>query len=267
MSISLRSFIVALSVLAGASLWHTPSHAWGYMDADWAYWNRFDSWSQNARRSWELVNEEHLPKRNRKKKASSSSQKKKQAKKQEEKKQEPVINARAFEYKYSPELSRTISSEVMDGMINQGKKGGLGDADIAVLRELAKVDLAGMTYKTLEEKGLKSHSVASAMTFWFIGLYDIAHGGNTGTFDPSGLLKQFQQGLSSDPDMLKMSDADKQRMAENMLWHVVLQKMGVDGMQTAQERQAAAQSARADLLKSGFDINTMKLTDQGMQLK
>ncbi|MDO5624128.1 MAG: hypothetical protein Q4G71_05520 [Pseudomonadota bacterium] len=177
--------------------------------------------------------------------------------------------ADAGAFKYSQRVSAQVRDDVIQELVNLGKRnGGLDAAGEKQLREaLGKVDIAKSIGGALQAKGYPQHSLATATAFWLVVNYEIVHGVQATDTQNAAVLRQMQQRMAATSDVARMSDAQKQRAAEGMMWFATLQhqhneqaRQGAPGyaLQTVQA------DAREALKTFGIDADQLKLTDQGL---
>ncbi|WP_144011796.1 DUF6683 family protein [Vandammella animalimorsus] len=177
----------------------------------------------------------------------------------------------AYRYRYAPAVSQQVRAEFMQGMRQHIKQSSAGDAaSLAIVNALADYDGIASIREQFKRMGHDPDSVATAMAFWLLGNYRIVHGIDTAQIETAGLLKQLQSVLSSDSGMLKQSDADKQRMAELLLWTAIVQQIAynqADEKNDASAKAQAASQARASLQNVGFDVDALQLDSSGLRLR
>lgn len=183
-----------------------------------------------------------------------------------------ALNPGAYEFRYSAPLSAQVRNEVIQSLVDLGKRKGTMDAaGEQKLREtFGKIDIVKAVEQAMQGKGYKVHSLATATTYWLLVNYNIVRGMVSTDAQDAAVLRQMQARMSSTPAMQSMTDAQKQRAAEGMFWFATLQQYGYE-----QAKQGAAgydmktvvSDARETLKAFGIEADQLTLTDQGLQPK
>lgn len=136
-------------------------------------------------------------------------------------------------------------------------------------RALASQDVIALAGKGIAKYGLKTNDVADTLTVYFITAWYGMRGRDD---DPSRALvtavrQQFVSAMGRTPGFAKLTDAQKQEIAEGTL----IQTMLVSGYVQAakqnpallgQVKTAIGQGAKATF---GFDLASVQLTEKGLQ--
>lgn len=182
----------------------------------------------------------------------------------------PRLDSRAYAYRHDPAVSAEVSRQYMQKLAAVLQQSGrLEPGDQKKLDELAGVDVPALLRTALQAKGYEANSVATAMAFWMLSHYGVAHQRNTSDLDSGVLMQQLQLGMSSNPKMRDMSDREKQAMAETLLWSGFLQKLAYDEAltQASSQREELASKARASLKESGVDLERLQVVDGSLVLR
>lgn len=180
-------------------------------------------------------------------------------------------NPKAYEYTFSSAVREQVREEVIDMLIEQGKRGGTMSAEQEkqARDELRKSDVITAVDKALKAKGYNPHSSATALTYWLLVNHNIVNDTVTTDAQDAAVLRQVQQIISETPDA-NVSDAQKQRESEAMLWLASLQqyafeeaKKGTPGY----DKASVQADARAALKSMGIDADTFTVTDAGLSSK
>lgn len=183
-----------------------------------------------------------------------------------------AITPQAYEYTPSPQVSRNVREEVTRALIAHGYRNGTLNAQTEqqLRAALAQTDLMAEVNRELRARGYDPNSVAAAMTYWLVNNYNIIHGHISNDAEDRAVLRQAQYLLSQQPDMLRMSDSEKQSQAEGLYWIATLQqfayqqaKQGLGGY----DLNSVIADAHAALMTYGIDAYQLRLTEQGLQPK
>lgn len=121
-------------------------------------------------------------------------------------------------YRHDPAVSAEVNRQYMQKLAAVLQQSGRLEAgDQKKLDELAEVDVPSLLRAALQAKGYEANSVATAMAFWILSHYGVAHQRNTSDLDSGALMQQLQVGMSGNPKMRDMSDREKQAMADTLL--------------------------------------------------
>ncbi|RRD58230.1 hypothetical protein EII20_03125 [Comamonadaceae bacterium OH2545_COT-014] len=183
-----------------------------------------------------------------------------------------ALNPSAYEFRYSAPLSVQVRNEVIQSLVDLGKRKGTMDAaGEQKLREtFGKIDIVKAVEQAMQGKGYKVHSLATAATYWLLVNYNIVRGVVSTDAQDAAVLKQMQARMSASPAMQSMTDAQKQRGAEGMFWFATLQQYGYEQAKqgvAGYDMKTVVSDARDALKTFGIDADQLALTDQGLQPK
>lgn len=197
----------------------------------------------------------------------TSTSKKKKSRKKAAK---PKVNPKAYEFRWSEDLSRSISRGFIDAMRDDARKrGALDEATAAQLDSMLQWGVPDLMRKSIRKEGYNPDSLATAMSFWLAINYRTIHNAEGKSTPPyRKLLEQMQVEMSRDPKMLAMSDSERQQTAEVMLWMAFMQIMvQEDAGNDPEKMRQAADTARSSLLEAGIDPANMTIGKQGLQMR
>lgn len=241
----------AAGVLLACVLTHN-AHAWGIGSYYQDHWIAQDM----LRRTYENHNRAF---------SQGSSRKAKQGKAQQ-----PASNPKAYQYTFSQAVSDQVATEFIEQLLaDTRKRGALDAATEQKIRTMAGWNFVPAVRERLHKKAgsPKKDNVAQAIAFWLLINYGTIHKAQNTDMATGQLVQQFEVALSKDQGMLSMSDADKQRMAESLLWQSLVQIVAQEEAGNDPARlQAAADQARANLRSVGIDADTLHMTKQGLAL-
>ncbi|RMX15368.1 hypothetical protein EBQ34_06605 [Vandammella animalimorsus] len=184
--------------------------------------------------------------------------------------QQPASNPKAYQYTFSQAVSDQVASEFIEQLLaDTRKRGALEAATEQKIRTMAGWNFVPAVRERLHKKAgsPKKDNVAQAIAFWLVINYGTIHKSQNTDMVIGPLVQQFEVALSKDQGMLSMSDADKQRMAESLLWQSLVQMVAQEEAGNDPARlQAAADQARANLRSVGIDADALHITKQGLAL-
>lgn len=181
-----------------------------------------------------------------------------------------AITPQAYEYRPSPQVSRNVREEVIRALIAHGYRNGKlnTDTEPQLRAALEQADLMAEVNRELRTRGHDPNSVAAAITYWLVNNYNIIHGHISTDAEDRAVLRQAQYLLSQQPDMLRMSDAEKQSQAESLYWIATLQQFAYQQAQQGlggYDMDSVVADAHAALMTYGIDAYQLRLTEQGLQ--
>lgn len=179
---------------------------------------------------------------------------------------QPLIKPEALEYQYDPATSAKVDEYFINELLKRGQAKGISAEDEATIRKMAGWDVVNTMRSTIKDKGGNPNSLADVMAIWLLISYDsITQSKNNA--DTSGLVKQLQTTISQDARYVSMSNADKQTMADTLLWMTFMNiylraEAGNDSAKLAK----AAEYARGSLHEMGLNPDAFRITNSGLQL-
>lgn len=178
------------------------------------------------------------------------------------------LNPDTYEYRHSPQVSAQVREEIMRHLIVHGYNKGLMDYEReAELRAtLGQTDLVAVVARELDARGYNPNSLATAVAYWLIVNYNIIHGTSSTDHQEAAVLRQAQILLSRQPDMASVSDSEKQRMAEGMIWIASLQQYAYELAQQGApgyDLGDVIADAHSALMTYGIDAYRLRLTANG----
>lgn len=179
-----------------------------------------------------------------------------------------LLNPQAYEYRPSPQVSRNVREEIIRALIAHGHRTDTltPEMENTLRNHLGQADLMAEINREMRARGYNPDSVASAITYWLVNNYNIIHDHISSDAEDAGVLLQAQYLVSQQPDILNMSDAEKQSSAESLYWLATLQqfayqqaKAGAPGY----DLNSIVADAHAALMTYGIDAYQLQLTPQG----
>lgn len=185
------------------------------------------------------------------------------------KKAKPQKNPAVYRYAYSAEVSRAFEREFIEALIAQARQNNALNADMeAKIRGMENWDYVRHVREAFQAKGHHPDNIATAMGFWLAVTYGTIHNVEGTSVDTDALQDELEIAMSRDKDLQAKDDAQKQRIAENLLWLSAVQILLLEEAgDNAQARQSVAQLARDNLQGYGIDPDRVKLDSGGLQLQ
>lgn len=196
--------------------------------------------------------------------SSSSNSYKKSGKKKKQSQKKP----QAYQYQFSPAVSAEVEDAFIQSLLDHAKSHNALDAAAeAKIRRMQSWNFIPTVRDTLRKKGSKQDSVAQAMAFWLLINYGTIHKAQDMSVETGNLVDQLETVMSKDAQMLAMNDADKQRIAENLLWLALVQiVVQEEAGNDPAALEAAAEQARNNLKSLGIDPSAMTIGKNGLAL-
>jgi hypothetical protein len=121
--------------------------------------------------------------------------------------------------------------------------------------------------KSIAPMGLSTENLADAFTIWWITNWETSRA-IAGSVEPKGrpqaVQKQVQTMLFRMPSALKLSDEEKQDLADYLILQTVLiNRMAEHAKQDPSQWLKVVKGIKASAFELGFDFDSMELTDTG----
>jgi arginase len=229
-----------------------PAHALG--DAAWGYSTDYLDWSIRSDMAWRSLKQYQ---------DAVGFSGKGGGKSKARQDEGPKLDPRAYEYTYSAARSEKVKQDFIDRLVKRGRESGhVQPAQERALRqELGRIEFMATVRKTLQGMGHNPDSLASATAYWLLVNHGIAYGRESSNSQNKGVVKQFQRAYSDTPSMRKLSDAQKQEVAETMYWLATLQHLNYQQAKGDPRARAAVKAeAIASARAFGVDFERLKLT-------
>ncbi|MFC4292901.1 DUF6683 family protein [Sphingorhabdus arenilitoris] len=164
---------------------------------------------------------------------------------------------------YTPSSSRTRAN--MQAFIAHAEKQNPGNgAQLQLL--VNSMDVIGTVSGAINQLGLDPNNVADVYAIYWIVYWGLA---NRYYDDPSpasyrAVANQAARGFASSPEFVASSDADKQKMAEELMLNILYFSSIAEEAKT--NKAVADQFAKASMegsRKSGLELDKMTLTEDG----
>ncbi|WP_344983816.1 DUF6683 family protein [Deinococcus rubellus] len=131
------------------------------------------------------------------------------------------VTLKAFEYTPSARVSSDTRTLFINELVKQGQARGMmtPDKEKQLRAAFDKADVVKLWGAQLEPKGYKMNSLATATALWVAVSFQIMNDGQLNTdIQNNALLKQLQVAYSNSPEVVKLTDARKQKAAESLMW-------------------------------------------------
>ena len=181
----------------------------------------------------------------------------------------PKKNPAAYRYAYSQAVSTAVGEDFIANLLENARKNNALDAATEEkIRAMQGWNYIPYVRESFQTRGIEADNIASAIAFWLATSYGTIKQVEGGSLDTAKLQDQLEVAMSTDKTLLAASDADKQRIAENVLWQsllqiVLLEEAGNDPAQL----QAVVRTVRENLQSYGIDVDAMRLGSEGLLLK
>lgn len=180
---------------------------------------------------------------------------------------------RLLEYKRNPQITQQLRDQFIKTIVDAGRKTGKMTPALEqqFRAEFNKVDVVTAYGKALEPKGYKMTNVATGLAVWVITNFEILNDGQAFTDEQNRLVyRQFETAMAASPAVKKMTDADKQKINETLLWIAAFQTNDLE--QAAQGAPGysleSVQTQARELMKQlGIDPDRLQITDKGLTAK
>jgi len=118
--------------------------------------------------------------------------------------------------------------------------------------------------------GYSSHNIADDFAMLLLVSWEIATDGQATRSQIEGAARQVNRAFSMSPQLLTLSNAQRQEMAEDIAYQVVLGMAAKrEYVRTGDQAQLAhlRELAASIMKRQGFDLRDLQLTDQGFSRK
>lgn len=185
------------------------------------------------------------------------------------KKQKAQKNPQAYQYRFSQSVSEQFADEFVQTMLAHAQSRGELTADVEKkIRGMKNWNFVSHYRDGIIARNGNPDSLATALAFWLAINYGTLHQVEGMGVDTKALQDQLETSMSQDKKLLAANDAEKQRMAENLLWRALVQIVIQEAAgHDAGARQTVAQQARDNLQSIGIDVDSMRIGKNGLQLQ
>lgn len=176
-------------------------------------------------------------------------------------------NPKAYQYTFSQAVSDEVEQNFIQSLLDHAKSlNALDAAAEQKIRRMQKWNFIPYVRQKINN-GKGKDNAAQAMAFWLLINYGTISKAQNKDISTSNLVDQLETSMSKSKSILEMSDADKQRFSEKLLWLSLIQIITQEeaGNDPA-KLQAAAEQARKNLRDLGINPDTMSVGKDGLIL-
>lgn len=179
---------------------------------------------------------------------------------------EPIAEASSLSFERSASVTRQSVARFLDQTRRISPDG------TEQIRQMLAQDVVGLIATAAKPYGLTTDNVADAMAIYAMEAWEVISGEPLPPSRARGqaVRAQMARAIAAAPDFLRASDAEKQLVADEMLYFAAMANGGMQGARAQgpaavkQWQAAARQGARQAL---GMDLAAMTLTDEGLQYR
>ena len=185
----------------------------------------------------------------------------------------PAVSDKLLTYKPSSKVSTELRNTFVNTLVAEAKKrGSLTPTNEKQLRDgFAKVDIAAEYQKALGPKGYEVTNIVTAMTVYVVQSFQVMDDLTTTSDElDRATYEQFKKAFSKVSALGKMSDAEKQKFAEGLLWLAAFQdndlvqaKKGTKGYTLENVKE----SVKSTLLGFKIDPDKIQLGEKGLEAR
>ena len=170
----------------------------------------------------------------------------------------------ALTFKPSAEVSERVRRKVVDDVArNRG-------ADTARQLEaaLAERDVVGEFHRLLTRYGFSGTNLGDVMAAFYVMSWEVVFGRDATSAQIKGADGQIRRALASGNAVRQMSDADKQSVAESLIYQTTFSSAAKNRLVKQRDTTQLAKlrdSTRAAVRQFGIDFDTVRLTENGFE--
>ncbi len=168
----------------------------------------------------------------------------------------------ATTYRASPGVTERVKRQYIDFVAKQGP----GDLNKA-REEVGRLDPVRVWSRGVAEDGLHPGDVADAMASYWVLNWAVANGGDNTREQMLAVRRNLQPTIASNPAFTRLSDAQKQEMAEALMINYIFQREVYTRALQAHDEPLLARLRAAAVARfqheAGVDLRRIALTDQG----
>ena len=163
-------------------------------------------------------------------------------------------------------MTRQSEKRFLD-QIRRTSPDGVGE-----MQQMLAQDVVGLIAKAAQPYGIGTDNVADAVAIYAMEAWEVIAGEMLPPSRARGLAvrAQMARAIAATPGFVEASDADKQLVADEMLYFAAMANGGMQAARTAgpevvKQWQAATRKGAQRTL--GMDLAAMTLTDEGLRLR
>jgi len=175
-----------------------------------------------------------------------------------------------LDFQHNPAISNQVRAEVLQELLQLGQEqGSLAPEQATVMREgLSQININDTVGVALERHGYPKHNLATAIVYWLITHLEIVHNTEFTEKQKKVVYDSMMVSLGESLEYKKMKDAEKQKMAEGMLWTALIPHLNWQNARKQGQAYMLKNSAdlSRELLKKqlNIDADTITIADQGL---
>ena len=167
-------------------------------------------------------------------------------------------------YQVSDSISQTLRSQIASNIAAHDPQAA------PRIRDALASDRVWRSFQQLlEDNGLDGHNLADVMTSYFVGSWEVVHDTVARPTEQHAAREQIARSLGSSPEILLMSNIQKQRSAETLGIMAAATQYGRRELQRQNDQIGliTLQAAVRDTLRGqGIDMDRLSLTNRGFVL-
>lgn len=181
-------------------------------------------------------------------------------------------NEKVLTYKPSPKVSNELRALFVGQLITGARQNGtLSAANERQIRDgFARVDIAAEYGKLLKPRGYDVYNVATALTLYVVSSFEVLDGVQTTDAQDRATYEQFRGALLTIPNVARMTDTDKQKFAEGLMWLTAFQSNDVEQAQKGTpgyDLGKVKAQIRSTLQGFKLDPDRIRLGEKGLQAR
>lgn len=174
---------------------------------------------------------------------------------------DPASDART-RFERHPAVAEAVRLAVV-GRIRANNPAGAQQFDLASRHN----DMVGVFVEDAGRNGLDGNDVADVAALYWITAWSVVHRHSPTEQQVSAVRRQVRAALSHAPELLAASDEEKQQMADDMIYQLMLLQAAYQQALAGSDEKALellAQSTYRTALQNKVDLRAMHLDDQGL---
>lgn len=180
----------------------------------------------------------------------------------------PAGDPKVYLYTPSPAVSEQVKKEFLDAFLQHAKANGVDAKGEKQIRDMHDWGAIELMRERIRKGGENPDSLATVMGLWLLINYSTIAAADGSEVPTTALVQQLQRTMSEDASTKAMSNEEKQRAAEVMLWLAFVQIVANAELGESEQAKAeAAKLARESLMSQGIDPDRMKITANGLEIE
>jgi hypothetical protein len=171
-----------------------------------------------------------------------------------------------FTFQPSAEVSRQFRAQYIARYASSDRP------DVVQFRQLLEMQTWVSDFRTdANAYGLNGNDVADAMTGYWVRTWMVVNDQPAPSIEQvHAVNRQIRAGLATNPNFAQMSDAERQEVAELLIYQQSLAYglyKGAVSTGATEKKQQLQQMVNATMMQSGIDLTQMDLTNSGFQVR